>query len=318
MKSLTISVISDSKELREKICRELAKKSPGEEDVNFYHQKSGEMILSVLEAARFPEKLPSLLFTLPISDLPVVAVEKLTPAIGEAIIALDLSGMRRGIFFTTLLPEQLAPLTKGTVCEGYRLTSDLQELRELVNSTSSERQEGAAKGIVDHSFNVKGVGSVALGFVARGTIRVHDKLSVFPSGKKIEVRSIQMHDDDYDSASAGDRFGISFRGLDASELSRGDVLAQEGQLQVAQEISLSGRLSKFAKKPLEAGETIHLSVGLQMKTGKIAEGTIAPGGEGSLKISLEAPIAFDQEDRFLLIRLNEKALRVVGSGKVLP
>jgi len=315
MKSLTISVVSDSKDLRERLCRELGKKSPGEDDLNFYHAKSPELILTALEAARFPEKVQSILYSLAISDFVVIAVEKITPAIGEAIVATALSG-KKGLIFTSLQPEELFPLTKDTPLAHFPVFSETLPMRTAVLSFSPERSEGALKGIIDHSFDVKGVGAVALGFVSRGTLKVHDKLSVFPSGKSLEVRSIQMHDDDYSSASAGDRFGISFKGVPADELSKGDVLSFPGKIQVSKGFSARGTLSKFSKKALSGGETIHVSIGLQFVPAKIVSGSIEPGKEGSIDLAFEAPVAYDSDDTVYFVRMNEKLLRVVGAGKV--
>jgi selenocysteine-specific translation elongation factor len=307
MKSLTISVLSDDAAKRAEVCRALGKRSGAEEDVNFYHSKLGDALLTVLDPARYPEKVQALLQSVAISDYCVLAIDKLSPAVGEIIVALDCSGKKDGCIFTSLHPSQLEPFLKGTCLSDWTVYPELEKVREASVSFSPGERAGPARGIIDHSFEVKGVGSVALGFVARG------KLAVFPSGKNIEIRSIQMQDDDYDSASAGDRFGISFKGCAAAELSRGDVIAPAGSLQSRKEIEIEAELSRFSKKGLNDGDAFHGAVGLQFVPCRVA-GSIPAGGKGRIKLVFDAPVAVDPGERILIVRLNEKPLRVSGFG----
>jgi selenocysteine-specific translation elongation factor len=313
MKSLTISVLSDDAAKRAEVCRVLGKRSGAEEDVNFYHSKLGDALLTVLDPARYPEKAQALLQSIAISDYCVLAIDKLSPAVGEIIVALDCSGKKDGCIFTSIHPSQLEPFLKGTCLADWPVFPDLEKVREASFSFSPGERAGSARGIIDHSFEVKGVGSVALGFVARGTISVHEKLAVFPSGKNIEIRSIQMQDDDYDSASAGDRFGISFKGCAAAELSRGDVIAPAGSMQSRKEVDMEAELSRFSKKGLNDGDAFHGAVGLQFVPCRVV-GSIPAGGKGKIRLVFDAPVAVDPGERILIVRLNEKPLRVSGFG----
>ena len=75
--------------------------------------------------------------------------------------------------------------------------------------------------MVDHSFSVKGVGEVILGFVKKGVVRKYDKLTLLPANKEVIVRSIQMQDEDYDEAEAGSRVGLAIKGVTVEEIKRG-------------------------------------------------------------------------------------------------
>lgn len=307
MPSLTVGVFSDDLSKRASVCGQLAKKS-SEDDIGFYHTSWSGVAIAVLDPVRYPEKVQSLLYVAFLSDYCVLAVDALNPVIGEIIVALDLLQKKSGCILTSLQPEQLQPFLKGTALENYPIYSEVQAVREAAFSHSPTRETGPLKAIVDHSFEVKGVGSVALGLICRGTLKVHDKLTVYPSQKQIEVRSIQMNDVDCQAASAGDRFGIGFKGLAAKELSRGDVLAQEGK--AVSNLEAEAEASKFSKG-LRDGEVLHAAVGLQFVPCKLA-GAIAAGGRGPAKLTFESPIALDSSDTIVLVRLNEKTLRIAG------
>ena len=49
--------------------------------------------------------------------------------------------------------------------------------------------------VVDHCFDVKGVGTVILGKVINGKVKQYDNLKLYPAGIDVMIKSIQMHDD---------------------------------------------------------------------------------------------------------------------------
>lgn len=72
-------------------------------------------------------------------------------------------------------------------------------------------------------FSITGVGTVPIGKVETGTIRVKDIVTFEPSGSGGEVRTIEMHHEQIQQATAGDNIGFSVRGVSKDEVKRGDV-----------------------------------------------------------------------------------------------
>ncbi len=72
-------------------------------------------------------------------------------------------------------------------------------------------------------FSVTGVGTVTIGRVETGTLKLKDILSFEPHGVSGEVRSIEMHHEQIQRAVPGDNIGFSVRGLSKNEVKRGDV-----------------------------------------------------------------------------------------------
>jgi len=165
---------------------------------------------------------------------------------------------------------------------------------------------------IDHFFEVKGVGSVALGLVKSGTLAVHDKLTAFPAGSQVEVKSIQMNDENTEASSAGGRVGLALKNVVAGDVDRGTVLAKEG-VAVAKELNCTITAAKFLREPIKAG-VFHVSAGLQFEPSRLElDGEIKAGGAASAKISLDKPLAHWPEQKMLLCNLNAKGLRVVGA-----
>ncbi|MEM0365603.1 MAG: translation elongation factor EF-1 subunit alpha [Acidilobaceae archaeon] len=72
-------------------------------------------------------------------------------------------------------------------------------------------------------YSIPGAGTVPVGRVETGVLRVGDKIAVMPPGIVAEVRSIQMHYQDLPKAEPGDNIGFALRGVSKEEVKRGDV-----------------------------------------------------------------------------------------------
>jgi elongation factor 1-alpha len=73
-------------------------------------------------------------------------------------------------------------------------------------------------------YTITGVGTVPVGRVETGVVRANDKVIVMPSGVTGEVKSIETHHTQMESAEAGDNIGFNLRGVDRKSIKRGDVL----------------------------------------------------------------------------------------------
>jgi selenocysteine-specific translation elongation factor len=168
---------------------------------------------------------------------------------------------------------------------------------------------------IDHCFEVKGVGTVALGIVKRGGIAVHDRITAYPAGKEIEVKSIQKNDDDVTSAACWDRVGLALKNVKPGEIARGTVLSKE-KMCVEEKFSCELSALKFAREPLVNDEALHVSAGLQFEPCRLEiQGEIKPGEKGKGMVKTEKPIAFLKEENLLLCDLNAKGLRIVGVAR---
>jgi elongation factor 1-alpha len=72
-------------------------------------------------------------------------------------------------------------------------------------------------------FSISGVGTVPVGKVESGRLRVGDTVVFEPPGIKGEVRSIEMHHQPLQEALPGDNIGFNVRGVSKTDIRRGDV-----------------------------------------------------------------------------------------------
>ena len=73
-------------------------------------------------------------------------------------------------------------------------------------------------------YSITGVGTVPVGRVETGVVKANDKVIVMPAGVSGEVKSIETHHTQMNSAEAGDNIGFNLRGIDKKSIHRGDVI----------------------------------------------------------------------------------------------
>ncbi len=235
-------------------------------DLTLYNITKDGHHTTIVEPTQFPEKFPPLLQALAMADRCVLVVNELSRPVGETIATVDLSDVPTEVLAGAAV-DDTGP---KVVLHGSRLESapilrlGPPELRERLETWRVPESPGPVLVPIDHAFQVKGVGAVALGVVRRGTLRVHDTLRLWPTPKTLEIRSIQVHDVDVKQAVAGERVGVSLKGTDADELTRGQILAPPEGLSAATELTGTHvRRCRYYKTDWGEGSKLHLSVGLQ-------------------------------------------------------
>ncbi len=300
--------------------KDLAKKGTAS-DITFYNLKKGETTVTFIEPTRFPERLAPLFYAVSMSQKALVIVDQISPAFGEAVIMLDCIGPKEGIVILKnyISRDQIAPLIKGTVVDGYEfLEDDKNFLRErfLEDASKVVSPQDAAVGTlpVDHFFNVRGIGTVVLGSLAEGSIKKHDVLMALPGEKTAQVRSIQKHDEDFDSAGVGERTGIALKGLDVEDLDRGTILTNDKSIKQVSSLEARANLVKYWPAPLKEGMVLHIGHWMQYVPARIE----AVSGEGDwhkpeLKLKLDKMLVYRPGARAVLTYPEGGKLRVVGT-----
>ena len=306
--------------------REFGKKGT-ESDIIFYNTRHGENTASFIYPYRYPEKLASLLFALQLSDAVVVEIRELNAVLGEVIIAIDTANIKKGFIYlqNNIVPEQLKPLLKGTVMEGFEFTdlppsTLIERMFNELSSTVHEEEDTLIP--IDHFFKVKGIGAVVLGIVRRGRVKKYENLILYPNKKTVTVRSIQTHDKDVNLAERGERVGLALKGINVENLSRGQVIAQrETDIGVTEEPLLNLFLVSYWKKPVKTDMVVYLSSLMQMRSGRLL--SVEEIGEkvnGKLllriRVKLDKPFVYHPEERIFVAHLEGGALRIMGSATI--
>ena len=295
----------------------LGKKS-SETDVTFYDLKKGETVITMVEPSRYPEKIQSLYYSTAFGDHAILVAEKLDQYFGESLLMINACGVKDGtiVLRNYITEDQLQVFTGGTVLQGYTvMEDDPNKLKDrLLVLAERPRQSQGGLGIlsVESAFNVRGIGTVALATVKSGTIKKHDQLRTLPGGKVAEVRSIQKHDEDFETAEVGDHVGVALKGVEATDIDRGTVLTGDALKQTTA-VTAKAEIIPYFQAQLHEGSTLHLGHWLQLNLARITHIDDKGDKKPEIAITLEKPLIHPVGARAVLVYLDGGRLRVAGT-----
>lgn len=180
---------------------------------------------------------------------------------------------------------------------------------------------------VEDVFSITGRGTVATGRVERGVVKVSDTVEIvgLTETRKTVVTGVEMFRKLLDQAEAGDNIGVLLRGIQRTDIERGQVLAKPGSINphthymgevyvLTKEEGgrhtpfFNGYRPQFYFRTTDVTGNIKLPEGVEM---------VMPGDNVQMECTLITPIAIEEGLRFAI----REGGRTVGSGvvtKVLP
>ena len=295
---------------KQDIASEFGKKGT-ESDLTLYDRKESDVIKTWVIPNGFPEKIQPLFQAINLAEYVIFHVDKLDKFTGEQIIALDSLKKEKGILSHTFDVDEskLNMMIKGTVVENYARV-DQDKIKEEMNTLEPITNDNPAELLIDHCFDVKGVGTVILGKVTNGTIKQYDNLKLYPHNIDVLIKSIQMHDDPVPESICPARVGLAVKGAKPDEVGRGDVISVEDAVDIKTEIELDFKKSPFYKSEITENQGCLVNIGLQTKASKFS--SITP-----LKLIFEKPIVCKKNDIAVILKPESTTIRILGSGKIL-
>ena len=202
----------------------------------------------------------------------------------------------------------------------------IQALLDAVDSYIPDPQRDTDKPFlmpVEDVFTITGRGTVATGRVERGILKLGDKVEIVglsDEKKETTVTGIEMFRKLLDYAEGGDNIGALLRGIQRTEIERGQVLAKPGSIHPHTHFTsqvyvltkdeggrhtpfFDGYRPQFYFRTTDVTGSIKLPAGVEM---------VMPGDHIDMEITLITPIAIEEGLRFAI----REGGRTVGSGVV--
>ena len=200
------------------------------------------------------------------------------------------------------------------------LKSDLLQRAEDVTVRAAT---GYFRLSIDRAFAVKGAGLVVTGTASAGSVSVGDSLTLVPQGVDLRVRALRVHDQEAETAVAGQRCALNVAGkLEVSAITRGDWLVQPGAAGAVNRIDVNFSLLASAPFTLKHLSPIKMHIGAKRLPGRIAfleterTGNRLHAGKNCLaQLILEGDVACFRGERFLLRDHAENV--ILGGGTIL-
>ena len=228
-------------------------------------------------------------------------------------------------------PGDDTPIIQGSALKALEDPSGewgdkIMELMDAVDSYIPDPERATDKPFlmpVEDVFSITGRGTVATGRVERGVLHVSDEVEIVgikEENRKVVVTGVEMFRKLLDEAQAGDNIGALLRGIQRTEIERGQVLCKPGSVKchhkfTAQVYVLTkdegGRHTPFFNnyrpqfyfRTTDVTGVCDLPEGVEM---------CMPGDNVEMTIELIHPVAMEQGLRFAI----REGGRTVGSGVV--
>ena len=173
---------------------------------------------------------------------------------------------------------------------------------------------------IEDIFSITGRGTVATGRVERGIVKVGDEVELVGLGetKKTTVTGVEMFRKSLDQGQAGDNIGALLRGVDKTEIQRGQVLCKPGSIHPHTKFTANVYVLKKEEggrhTPFFPGYRPQFYIRTTDVTGSIKfDGEmVMPGDNVVMEVELIAPVAIEQGMRFAI----REGGRTVGAGVV--
>lgn len=175
---------------------------------------------------------------------------------------------------------------------------------------------------IEDVFSIKGRGTVATGRIEQGVVKINDEVEIvgIREPQKSVVTGIEAFKKNLDQGQAGDNAGVLLRGIERTDIERGQVIAKPGSITPHTEFEAEvyiltkeegGRHTPFFKgyKPQFYFRTTDVTGEVELPADKEM---VMPGDTVAFKVKLLQPIAMEQGLNFAI----REGGRTVGAGVV--
>ena len=172
---------------------------------------------------------------------------------------------------------------------------------------------------IDRVFTLSGIGMVATGTAASGSVAPGDRLMLSPRGIEVRVRGVHAQNRSVERARAGERCALNIVGNfpDGGEPGRGDWLLAPALHAPTDRIDVALHASRAAPVPLKPGLPVHVHIGTEDRVARLAmlgRTLLRAGDEGLVQLHLDRPIGALWGDRVVL--RDHGAINTLAGGRV--
>jgi selenocysteine-specific elongation factor len=159
---------------------------------------------------------------------------------------------------------------------------------------------------------------VATGTLVSGSVAREQEVELYPAGRRLRVRGVQVHGSNAERAVAGQRTAVNLADIEPAGLARGDALSEPGVFRAVKQVDCRLQLLPTAK-PLKHRAPVHFHSGTAEIEAQVRllEGTapLEPGGAAYVRLVLRDAALLLPGDRFI-IRMFSPVV-TIGGGVVL-
>jgi selenocysteine-specific elongation factor len=194
------------------------------------------------------------------------------------------------------------PMVAVSSLTGAGIDDLKRELVKVAGEVPAKDSNAIARLPIDRVFTMKGFGTVVTGTLVSGTIQKEDEFEVFPTGKRVRVRGVQVHGKSAERAVAGQRTALNLAGATTEELARGMMLAPTSTFHATARVDVELSLLASAK-PLKDRARVHFHSYTSESIATVVlygQKQVGPGETAFAQLRLSEPTLLLPGDRFII------------------
>ncbi|WP_219592247.1 selenocysteine-specific translation elongation factor [Aeromonas salmonicida] len=184
----------------------------------------------------------------------LVCINKCDLVSPDELELLEESLLERVMDESGMVPDIVSVSAKTGENMAALYTAIVLQLADLPASQAA-REQGAPRLYVDRVFTANGTGTVLTGTLQQGSLKVGDKLRLYPADREVQVRSLQAYHQSVEEIGAVCRVAVSLKKVPHKEVSRGHCLTSSaGQCEAATHLIVRLNGESLSAKALRTQE----------------------------------------------------------------
>ncbi|MDX7878083.1 selenocysteine-specific translation elongation factor [Aeromonas veronii] len=184
----------------------------------------------------------------------LVCINKCDLVSPDELLLLEESLLERVMDESGMVPDIVSVSAKTGANMAALHTAIVRQLAELPASHAA-REQSAPRLYVDRVFTANGTGTVLTGTLQQGSLKVGDKLRLYPADREVQVRSLQAYHQSVDEIGAVCRVAVGLKKVPHKEVARGHCLTSAtGQCEAATHLIVRLNTESLSGKALRTQE----------------------------------------------------------------
>ncbi|MCF5858668.1 selenocysteine-specific translation elongation factor [Aeromonas veronii] len=184
----------------------------------------------------------------------LVCINKCDLVSPDELLLLEESLLERVMDESGMVPDIVSVSAKTGANMAALHTAIVRQLAELPASHAA-REQSAPRLYVDRVFTANGTGTVLTGTLQQGSLKVGDKLRLYPADREVQVRSLQAYHQSVDEIGAVCRVAVGLKKVPHKEVARGHCLTSTvGQCEAATHLIVRLNAESLSGKALRTQE----------------------------------------------------------------
>ncbi|MBL0452516.1 selenocysteine-specific translation elongation factor [Aeromonas veronii] len=184
----------------------------------------------------------------------LVCINKCDLVSPDELLLLEESLLERVMDESGMVPDIVSVSAKTGANMAALHTAIVRQLADLPASQAA-REQGAPRLYVDRVFTANGTGTVLTGTLQQGSLKVGDKLRLYPADREVQVRSLQAYHQSVDEIGAVCRVAVGLKKVPHKEVARGHCLTSAaGQCEAATHLIVRLNAESLSSKALRTQE----------------------------------------------------------------